>query len=300
VSVEARAGTSVESVAPAGPGAPFELLFDGAVDPGPDLPASFRDVYPGSWRLPPPAPRPYVYVNFVLSRDGRVSFNEPGHMSGVDVAGFDGHDRWLMGLLRARADAILMGDNTLRIEPDHVWTAEFIHPGDAAAFTSLRAAEGRAPRPLQVFLSLEGDVDVEAARIFSVEGAHVVLATTRRGAARARTAPRTAARVDILELGVETVDVRALLSTLRSDYGVESVLCEGGPRAYASLLAAGCVDDEFLTLSPVVVGSSPELPRPGLVESVGFPATASPRSRPLSLHRAGDMLFLRSRLAFPA
>jgi riboflavin biosynthesis pyrimidine reductase len=285
---------------PVGPGAPFELLFDRAVDPGPDLPASFHGIYPGTWRLPPSTTRPYVYINFVLSRDGRVSFNEPGHMGGVDIAGFDEHDRWLMGLLRARADAILMGDNTLRIEPDHVWTAEFIHPGDAVAFTSLREAEGRAPRPLQVFLSLEGDVDVRAAKIFSVEGAHVVLATTGRGAARAGRAPSTAARVDILELGVESVDVRALLSTLRDDYGVASVLCEGGPRAYASLLAAGCVDDEFLSLSPVVVGSSPELPRPGLVEGVSFPATGSPRSRPLSLHRAGDMLFLRSRLSFPA
>ena len=245
-------------------------------------------------------PRAYVYSNFVLSRDGRVSFNEPGHMSGGDVSGFSDHDRWLMALLRARADAILMGDNTLRIEPDHIWTAEHISPEDAEAFAALRRTEKRAPVPLQVFLSLDGDVDVDAAAIFSREDAHVVLATTTRGAAQARGLPTTQARVDVVELGSDSVDVRALLDLLGESYGVSTVLCEGGPRAFGSVLAAGCLDDEFLTSSPVVVGSAPDVPRPGLVEGVAFPATSHPWSRPLTLHRAGDLLFLRSRYAFPS
>lgn len=284
---------------PVGPGSPFELLFDDDVrEVGLELPASFRAVYPGSWTLPAAGRRPYVCVNFVLSRDGRVSFDEPGHMSGGDVSGFSEHDRWLMALLRARADAILMGDNTLRVEPEHVWTAEHIFPADAVAFSELRRAEGHAPVPLHVFLSLEGDIDVGAATIFSRSDAHVVLATTTRGAARARRQPETDARVDVLELGGEAVDIRALLGVLRETYDVGSVLCEGGPRAYGSLLAAGCLDDEFLTLSPVVVGSAPNTPRPGLVEGVAFPATSHPWSRPLSLHRAGDLLFLRSRYVF--
>lgn len=279
-----------------GPPTPFELLFDLATEDGRDLPAELTPFYPGSWRLPP-ARLPYVYVNFVLSRDGRVSFNEPGHMGGADVSGFDEHDRWLMGLLRSRADAILMGDNTLRVEPNHIWTAEFVCPADAAAFTGLRTFEGRSPMPLQVFLSLDGDIDVRA-EIFSVGEAHVILATTARGALRARSLPSTAARVDVLELGAESVDVGALLTALRDHHGVDTVLCEGGPRAYASLLASGCVADEFLTISPVVVGSSAELPRPGLVEGIAFPAASPPCSRPLSLHRAGDLLFLRSRYSF--
>lgn len=283
-----------------GPPGPFTLLFDDAREDGPPLPEPFAAVYPGSWRLPPVEAVPYVYSNFVLSRDGRVSFDEPGRRSGADVSGFDAHDRWLMGLLRARADAILMGDVTLRVEPDHLWTAEFVAPEDAAAFGALRRHEGRAAAPLQVFLSLEGDVDVAAAAVFSAAALHVVLATTERGAERARSLPATAARLDVLALGVEAVDVRELLVRLRRDYDVRTVLCEGGPRAYASVLAAGCVTDEFLALSPLVVGSSPAAPRPGLVEGVSFPARAAPRSRPLTAHRAGDLLFLRSRLEYPS
>lgn len=278
---------------------PFTLLFDEAADEGTGLPSAVRETYGSDWQLPGTGERPYVYVNFVLSRDGRVSFSEPGRMAGVEVSGFDAHDRWLMGLLRARADAILMGDNTLRVEPDHIWTAEFLCPEDAETFTSVRQTEGRAPMPLQVFLSLEGDVDVGAAAIFSSGQAHIVLATTVRGAERARTLPPTAARVDVVELGEGTVDVRALLAKLQGDYGVATVLCEGGPRAYGSLVASGCVDDEFLALSPVVIGSRPDRPRPGLIEGVCFTPESSPRSRPLSLRRAGDLLFLRSRYSFP-
>lgn len=282
-----------------GPGAPFECLFDVSDDQGPSLPEHLAGIYGAPWRLLVPAGRPYVYSNFVLSRDGRVSFNEPGHMSGAVVARFDEHDRWLMALLRARADAILMGDNTLRVEPDHVWTAEFLWPDDADAFADVRRAEDRSPAPLQVFLSLEGDIDVEGAAVFSRPEAHVVVATTTRGAARARSLPEVAARLDILELGVEAVDVARLLVVLHDEYGVATVLCEGGPRAYASLLAAGCVDDEFLTLSTVVIGSTAEHPRPSLVEGAAFPAAAYPVSRPLSLHRVGDMLYLRARYTFP-
>jgi riboflavin biosynthesis pyrimidine reductase len=273
---------------------------DESTDEGSGLADGFRRVYGSDWRLPQQGARPYVYSNFVVSRDGRVSFNEPGHLSGGEVSGFSGHDRWLMALLRARADAILMGDNTLRIEPDHVWTAEYIFPDDAGAFAALRRAEKRTPAPLQVFLSLEGDVDVSETAIFAQDNHHVVLATTTRGAARARALPSTRARLDVVELGASAVDVRALLDLLHDSYGVATVLCEGGPRAYGSLLAAGCLDDEFLTLSPVVVGSAPDAPRPGLVEGVTFRATSHPWSRPLTVHRAGDLLFLRSRYAFPS
>jgi riboflavin biosynthesis pyrimidine reductase len=255
-------------------------------------------VYPASWSLPAASSRPYVYSNFVTSRDGRVSFNEPDRMSGADVSGFDEHDRWLMGLLRSRADAVLMGDNTLRIEPDHLWTAEFIFPRDAPAFAALRQLENRKPLPLQAFLSLDGDIDVDQAELFSQPAFHVVVATTTRGADRLRALPPTAARLDVLELGDEAVDVRELLRVLRDEYGVETVLCEGGPRAYGSMLAAGCVDDEFLTLSPVVIGATPDRPRPSLVEGVAFPASGAPSSRPLSLHRAGEMLFLRARYSW--
>jgi riboflavin biosynthesis pyrimidine reductase len=282
-------------VDPFGPGRAFTLLFDEQTEPGPGLPESFRRVFAGDWRLLEPPGRPYVFVNFAVSRDGRVSFGEPGHMGGADVSGSNRHDQWLMGLLRARADAVLVGDNTLRIEAEHLWTAEYIFPTDHAAFAALRAAERRAMLPLQVFLSMDGDILPTAAVLRHPE-MHIIIATTTNGMSRAGRLTSCPARVDVLELGREHVNIAALMSVLYTDYGVRTVLCEGGPRVYGSLLKAGRVDDEFLTLCPLVIGSaSDQQPRPGLVEGVTFMPGAAPYGRPLSLRRVGDHMFLRSR-----
>lgn len=285
---------------PQGPGEPFTLLFDSDAFDSDDpranasLPEPFRAFYGGDWRVPEAGTRPYSYANFAVSRDGRVSFNEPGHLGGGDVSGFNAHDRWLMALLRARADAVMVGDNTLRLEPGHLWTSSYIHPEDAPAFTALRRAEGRAPYPLQVFLSLTGELDAGAA-VFGQEELHVIVATTTRGAKRASSL-RCAARLEVLALGDDACDLERLTHILRADYGVKTLLCEGGPRVYGAMLAKRLVTDEFLTLCPAIIGNRQgEKVRPGLVEGVAFGPQGAPRSKLLSLRRAGDHLFLRSR-----
>lgn len=268
----------------------FELLFEDALDDGAGLPSDFRSVYGGDWRLPAEAPL-YLYVNFCVSRDGRVSFNEPGHSSGAEVCGFDLRDRWLMGVLRARADAVLVGDGTLRADPGHLWTPEFVCPDDAEAFAGLRRAEGRRPHPLQVVLSAEGAIPRDAAVLRERE-LETVVATTAAGARSLR----DVAVIQVLELGEDAVDLRRLVETLGERYGARTLLCEGGPRVYGSLLASGLPFDEFLTLSPLVLGESAEGPaRPSLVEGVGFAPGEAPSSRLLSVRRAGSHLYLRSR-----
>jgi riboflavin biosynthesis pyrimidine reductase len=275
--------------APTAPAGWFEVLLEEELGDGAGLPASFRAVYGGDWRLSEPAAEPYLFVNLVVGHDGRVSFNDPGHTSGGDVSGFDARDRWLMGLLRARADAILVGDGTMRSEPDHVWTAEFIAPQDADAFAELRRAEGRRPFPLQVIMSLSGELPSDAA-VLGRDELELVVATTTVGRDAARETGAT-----VLELGIEAVDVRALLDELGAR-GARTVLCEGGPRVYGSVLAAGVQLDEFLTLSPLVLGDGPGGPqRPSLVEGVRFAPGAAPRSRLLSVRRGDSHLYLRSR-----
>jgi riboflavin biosynthesis pyrimidine reductase len=199
-----------------------------------------------------------------------------------------------MALLRARADAVLVGDNTLNLEPAHVWTPDHVFDADAAAFAQLRQREDRRPTPLQVFLSLHGYIDFEA-EVFKREDLHVVIATTTAGAASLASRPDVAAEVDILELGSAQVDPRGLISALAVEYNVRTLLCEGGPRAYGSLLAANCVDDEFLSLSPIVIGASQTAPRPSLVEGIAFSFHNHPTAKLLTVHRAENHLFLRSR-----
>lgn len=274
---------------------PFSLLFEDGLPNTPSLPQELRQTYAGDWSIPSIPERPYIYSNFVISRDGQISFNEPGHLGGGDVSGFNQHDRWLMALLRACADAIIMGDNTLRLEPEHLWTHDYIYPEDTAAFQQLRQAETLKEKPMLVFLSQHGDLFQEA-EVFKHD-LDIIIATTSQGAERALSLSGQA-KIHILDLGIDQVDLNKLCSILYHTFSIKRLLCEGGPRAYGSMIQAGLIDEEFLTLSPVVIGDA-QPPRPGLVEGVGFSHNAHPLSKPVSLRRAGDHLFLRSRYVYP-
>lgn len=274
---------------------PFELCFDDTLQVN-SLPEGIRQIYGSDWQPREVAGRPYTYSNFVVSRDGRVSFNEPGHLGGGDVSGFNAHDRWLMALLRARSDAVIVGDNTLRLESEHLWTAEYIFREDAAPFTTLRQQERRKRYPYQVFLSLTGEVDPEAA-VFQQEELEVIVATTYKGKAHAE--QLDVPQLTVLGLGNTQVDLHRLVQVLHQDFGIHHLLCEGGPRVYGAFIAAGLIDDEFLTLSPTVIGQA-EHKRPGLVEGVAFAPDHYPKSIPVSLRRAGTHLFLRSSYHYPS
>ncbi|MFN8485954.1 MAG: dihydrofolate reductase family protein [Caldilineaceae bacterium] len=281
---------------PIGPGSPFTLLFTEDKDITPSLPEAFRALYGGDWHIPSIAGRPYTYTNFATARDGRVSYNEPGISSGGDVTNFNNHDRWLMGLLRARADAIMSGDGTLKIEPEHIWTAEFIYPDEAAAFTALRQAEGRTRPPLFVVVSHACDFD-ETSLCFRQPDHHIVLATTAHGYERAQ-AIRCQTKLDVYQLGDEAVDLARLSQLLYTDYNVRTLLCEGGPRLLGGMLATGLVDEEFVTLCPSFIGETKEKFRPSYVEGVAFSPQNRPYSRPYSLRRAGDYLFMQTRCSY--
>lgn len=272
----------------------WEILVGDFREPGDPLPEPWASVI-GPWDIPHLADRPYVYVNFMLSRDGRATFNEPDIVSPGLLALGKGHDPWLMGVLRARADAVMVGDGTLRANPDHLWTPEYIYPAATSSFAELRSAENLAERTPLVLVSFDADLPSSAAQ-FRHPDAHTILATTARGEQQARAlAEEAAGRVDVEVVGEDSVDLRDLLYRLRQTYGISRLLCEGGPRLYAGLLAEGLVDDEFLTLSPIVMGAAPATSRPSLVEGIAFRPENAPVSRLLSVARSGDFLFLRSR-----
>lgn len=284
---------------PQGPGTPFQLLFDDipqSNNGATSLPAAFQEIYGGDWQIPQHEGRPYIYTNFAQSRDGRISYADPGIATGGDVTGFNVHDRWLMGLLRARADAILMGDVTVNMEPEYVYCAETISPDDAPAFTALRKAEGRSELPLVVILSLTGQIEWQKP-CFQDARSQILLATTNNGAT-AVTERNCAAAVEVVSLGEESVDLHKLVTFLHDAYGVKSLLCEGGSRVLANLLDAGLVDEEFVTFCPNFIGRTPTRHRPSYTEGIAWTPTTAPYSKPLNLRRADDLLYLRTQVSY--
>lgn len=280
-----------------GPGAPYTLLFDDDDASGPGLPEAFRAIYAGDWRIPPPPDdRPYVYTNFVVSHDGRISFDEPGRSGGNAISRGVPHDTWLMALLRSRADAILIGAGTLRIARRHRWTPWAPFPKDQAAFAAMRAAEGRHPLPILVVVSRSGDLPADAAAL-RVPHQPVIVATTAAGAAQARAALADLPAINYLISAGDRVELAEVMRHLRREHSVRTMLSEGGAQIYGGLIANHLIDDVFLTYSPIIVGNrpAPAPPRPSLVEGVAFDPAAPPRLRLISLRRHADYLFLRAR-----
>jgi riboflavin biosynthesis pyrimidine reductase len=132
--------------------APFEVLFEADL-PAYKLPVDLQHVY---GRLG--FSSPVLYSNFVASVDGVVSLGSTPS-AGSSISGKHPADRFLMGLLRACADAVLIGAGTLRATPGHLWTPAHVYPDLATEFTVLRSNLGRTTEPRLVVVTASGDID---------------------------------------------------------------------------------------------------------------------------------------------
>lgn len=226
-----------------------------------------------------------IYSNFVESLDGVVTLGSKPS-AGSEISGRNQADRFLMGLLRACADAVLLGAGTLRATPGHHWTAEHVFPDLAPAFGELRSALGRKTRPRLVLLTASGNVPISHPAV--VEGATIV--TTAAGAAALN--GRLPDSCDVLEVGRSgSVDVERAVGEMR-ERGYDVILTEGGPHVAGDLIRAHLLDEAFITVSPVIAGRDHEA-RLGMVHGVELLPGRGLWSRLLSARRHGDFLFLR-------
>jgi riboflavin biosynthesis pyrimidine reductase len=259
--------------------APFEVLFEAEVPDYP-LPADLKHVY---GRLG--FKSPVLYSNFVSSVDGVVTLGAKPSAGSV-ISGKDPSDRFLMGLLRACADAVVLGAGTLRATPGHLWTPAHVYPALATEFIALRSALGRSAEPTLVLLTATGDLDFKHPAL--VKGAIVI--TTEGGAKTI--GDRLPATCELVVMGKgKSLDLNRAIGELRGR-GLDVLLCEGGPHVIGQLLEDGILDEVFLTVSPVLAGRGDE-PRLGMVEGVELLPAKGAWSRLLSARRHGDYLFLR-------
>jgi riboflavin biosynthesis pyrimidine reductase len=247
------------------------------------LPPALRQLYGGGLDLPEGT----VYGNFVSSIDGVVALAAPGVSSGGAISGQSEADRFVMGLLRACAACVMVGASTLRDDSGHLWTPAYIHPASAPSYGELREALGLPPEPVLVVVTRSGRLDPGERALR--EGALVF--TTAAGAARLPTGLPAASEVVVLP-GIETVEAGAAVAELRRRFGTGRILTEGGPHVIGWLLAAGLIDELFLTVSPVLAGRNGS-PRPGLVAGLELLPDHGRWVRLRSVKRHGDHLFLR-------
>jgi len=258
----------------------LELLYEPDGLPAFDLPAGLTAIYPGTLGFD----EPRMFANFVATADGVVAIPAVPQSNKLIAAG-SAADRFVMGLLRACADAVVVGSGTVAASPRGAWTPAQAYPDAADAFAELRAVIGRPPEPETVFLSASGGIDPAHPAL----AAGALVLTTDEGAARLGDRART------LSLGPE-LEPAAAVEALRAR-GHRLILHEGGPTAIGAFLAAGVVDELFLTISPLLAGRTGSDPRLTLVESADLlPGLAM---TVLGVRREGDHVFLRYAIIQP-
>jgi riboflavin biosynthesis pyrimidine reductase len=261
--------------------APFEVLYEADL-PAYKLPFDLQHLY---GRLGFAAN--VVYSNFVSSVDGVVTLGSTPSAGSV-ISGKNPADRFLMGLLRACADAVVIGAGTLRATPGHLWTPAHVYPSLATEFTALRSNLGRSREPALVLLTASGKVDFSHPAL--VRGAMVV--TTAAGAKKI--GDRLPPACELITMGRgKSLDLGKAIAELRSR-GLKVLLTEGGPHLMGQLIDEGLLDEAFLTISPVMAGRKDER-RLGMVEGVELLPKRGVWGRLLSARRHGDYLFLRYR-----
>jgi riboflavin biosynthesis pyrimidine reductase len=214
-----------------------------------------------------PADRPYVIVNMVATADGQGRIGK-----NTAELGDDG-DADLFATLRERVDCVMAGVGTIGAE-------NYNAPARTPDVQERRAAAGLASRPLVATITRSGELPV-GAPLFADAGIRIAVASDAE-----LPTDEVAAQIDL----VPTTDPAAFLSALRHDYGVRSLLLEGGPHLNTPFFAGELIDELFLTVAPVLTGNGDP-----------FPIIAGPLPGKQKLHLMGALtgdehLFLRYRV----
>ena len=245
------------------------------------MPEELRRLYGGGLGFGSSA----LVANFVQTVDGVVSIPDVEASNALIADGSEA-DRFVMGLLRACASAVLVGPGTMLASPKGTWRPERVYPAAAEAFAELRRRLGLAERPTVACVTSGRSFD-PAHPVFE-EGAIVL--TIEAAAAGLRERVPAATEVVGVNDGA-WVDLRLAVECLR-ERGHALILSEGGSAIFGALLAAGLADELFLTVSPLLAGRADHA-RPALVEGVELLPDVVRRARILSLRRHDDHLFLR-------
>ena len=185
--------------------------------------------------------RPKIHAHFAMTADGKISTKNLTPSQFTSPA-----DKARLGEIRARHDAILAGRGTVSADTMSMRIS-------SEKLCADRVQRGLPPEPLRVVISNAGKID-PLWKIFQHTGSPIVILSTTRMPQKLRATLAPLCDLHLYESAC--VPLSAALSMLRAEYGVKSLVCEGGGALLRSLAAAGFLDEIHLTLAPVLFGGA--------------------------------------------
>jgi 5-amino-6-(5-phosphoribosylamino)uracil reductase len=184
--------------------------------------------------------RPFVIATFAMTVDGKVTTKD---LAPVDFTSRE--DKMHLFQQRALADAVLLGHTSLK--------RDNVRLGLPAELQETRVKRGQTSSPLRVIVSSEGRID-HRLNIFQSNISPVLIFSTKR---MPRSYQRRLEKKATLVLSRSNrVNLAGMLQTLREQYEVRTVACEGGPTLFRELLEQDLVDQLNLTITPYMFGGA--------------------------------------------
>lgn len=185
--------------------------------------------------------RPFVTVTFAMTGDGKITTRA---FSPVDFTSRE--DKLHLFRQRSLGDAVLIGHSTLKHDNVRLGLPQ-------EELRKARIKRGQPPYPLRVIVSNEGKID-HRLKIFQSDISPIVIFSTTAMPRKYRCALLERATLHLSKS--RRVDLAQLLQTLRNEYKVRTVACEGGATLFRSLLEQGLVDQLNLTIAPYLFGGA--------------------------------------------
>ncbi|MGW4753185.1 pyrimidine reductase family protein [Streptomyces chartreusis] len=222
----------------------------------------------------PGEPQPWLRANMVSTLDGAAQHD--GRSQPISTA----TDMRIFGTLRALADVVIVGAETVR--------QEGYRPARARAeFAEAREAAGQGPAPAIAVISASLDLDFGLPLFTSPSVPTLILTGAAAAPDRMAAAEKAGARVVIAGDGVGVDPVRVVQAL--AELGQTRLLTEGGPRLLGQLVASGVLDELCLTISPMLTAGDAQ-------RIAGGPSVAVPKRFELvSLLEEEGFLFSRYR-----
>jgi riboflavin-specific deaminase-like protein len=219
--------------------------------------------------LPGPVPddRPFVCLNMISTADGRATIKgRAGHIA-------NRADYELFHATRARMDGIMVGAETIRVE-------SYGRTINSAEARERRVREGLPADAVTVLVTRSANLPADVGLLRAAENTVIVL-TPSEDAELPAEAAATAHYV-------RGADMATGLRRVHEEFGIRSLVCEGGPNLNATLLPAGLIDELHLVYAPKLAGG--EDPLTILTGSELDPAIDLEL---VTLHESGGYLFSR-------
>ena len=215
-------------------------------------PEKAKEIYDGElfWVPSDDKDRASVGIIYVQTLDGKAAFKAPWKAKG-------GVTDWyhFREILRVNIDGVGAANNMRRGENDERPLLLSFYDPDLIVY---RESMGKQRHPLGIIVTGSGEIKGGLDHlVFNSEGESVIFTSDQGIPKLENLAKPSGTRISIESIGPSPreLDMKKMLTLLKSKYHVDTFLVLGGPGISTELIKAGLVDNYFINISGVISGN---------------------------------------------